>query len=204
VDSTVPTPVLTRPIKLGADIVMHSATKYLNGHGDIVAGALATAKEDESWERVCKVRAEAGAILGSFEAWLLQRGMCTLFLRVRKASESALTIAKHFEGHTKLEVVIYPGLPSHPGLEIARRLMQGGFGGMLSFRVKGGAEGALAVVKKCQVSARETSLGGVERLIEHRYPIEGATSPIPEGLLRLSIGIESVEDLIADLGQALA
>ncbi len=204
VDSTVPTPVLTQPIMHGADIVMHSATKYLNGHGDVVAGALATAEEDEFWERVCKVRAEAGAILGSFEAWLLQRGMRTLFLRVRKASESALTIAKHFEGHTKLEAVIYPGLPSHPGHEIARQQMQRGFGGMLSFRVKGGAEGALAVIKKCQVFTRATSLGGVESLIEHRYSIEGATSPIPKDLLRLSIGIESVEDLIADLAQALA
>jgi cystathionine gamma-synthase len=204
VDSTVPTPVLTQPIKHGADIVMHSATKYLNGHGDVVAGALVTANEDEFWERVCKVRAEAGAILGSFEAWLLQRGMRTLFLRVGKASESALKIAKHFEGHTKLEAVIYPGLPGHPGHEIARRQMQSGFGGMLSFRVKGGAEGALAVIRKCQVFTRATSLGGVESLIEHRYSIEGATSPIPKDLLRLSIGIESVGDLIADLEQALA
>jgi len=200
----VPTPVLTQPIKLGADIVMHSATKYLNGHGDIVAGALATAKEDEFWARICEVRAEAGAILGSFEAWLLQRGMRTLFLRVGKASESALTIAKHFEPHAGLGAVIYPGLPSHPGHEIARLQMQGGFGGMLSFRIKGGADAALAVIRKCQVFVRATSLGGVESLIEHRYSIEGSSSPIPKDLLRLSIGIESVEDLIADLERALA
>lgn len=204
VDSTVPTPVLTQPIKHGADIVMHSATKYLNGHGDVVAGALATAKEDDFWKRVCEVRAEAGAILGSFEAWLLQRGMRTLFLRVRKASESSLTIAKHFDGHANLEAVLYPGLPSHPRHEIAKRQMHGGFGGMLSFRIKGGADGALAVIKKCQVFTRATSLGGVESLIEHRYSIEGKSSPIPPDLLRLSIGIESVEDLIADLEQALA
>ncbi len=203
VDSTVPTPVLTQPIKHGADIVIHSATKYLNGHCDIIAGALVTAKEDEFWERVCEVRSEAGAILGSFEAWLLQRGMRTLFLRVRKASESALALAEHFEGHASLEAVIYPGLPSHPGHEIARRQMDGGFGGMLSIWVKGGAEGALNVAKRCKVFTRATSLGGVESLIEHRYSIEGKSSPIPKDWLRLSIGIESVDDLIADLEQAL-
>ena len=203
VDSTVPTPVLTQPIKHGADIVIHSATKYLNGHCDIVAGALVTAKEDELWERVCQVRSQAGAILGSFEAWLLQRGMRTLFLRVRKACESALALAEYFEGHANLEAVIYPGLPSHPGHEIARRQMDGGFGGMLSIRVKGGAKGALNVAKRCKVFTRATSLGGVESLIEHRYSIEGKSSPVPKDWLRLSIGIESVDDLIADLEQAL-
>jgi len=203
VDSTVTTPVLTRPIEHGADIVMHSATKYLNGHCDVIAGALVTAKEDELWERVCEIRTQAGAILGSFEAWLLQRGMRTLFLRVRKACESALALAVHFEGHAKLEAVIYPGLPSHPGHEIARRQMDGGFGGMLSIHVKGGAQGALNVVKRCKVFTRATSLGGVESLIEHRYSIEGKRSPIPKDWLRLSIGIEAVDDLIADLEQAL-
>jgi cystathionine gamma-synthase len=203
VDSTVPTPVLTRPIEHGADIVVHSATKYLNGHCDVVAGAVVTAREDELWERICEVRTEAGAILGSFEAWLLQRGMRTLFLRVRKASESALAIAQHFEGHDNVEAVIYPGLPGHPGHEIAKQQMDGGFGGMMSLHVKGGAEGALNVVKRCKVFTRATSLGGVESLIEHRYTIEGESSPIPKDWLRLSIGIESVDDLIADLEQAL-
>jgi len=203
VDSTVSTPVLTQPIKHGADIVIHSATKYLNGHCDVVAGALVTAKEDKLWESVCEVRSEAGAILGSFEAWLLQRGMRTLFLRVRKACESALALAEHFEGHANVEAVIYPGLPRHPGHEIARRQMDGGFGGMLSIQVKGGAEGALNVVKRCNVFIRATSLGGVESLIEHRYSIEGERSPIPKDWIRLSIGIESVDDLIADLEQAL-
>ncbi len=203
-DSTVSTPVLTQPIGFGADIVMHSASKYLNGHSDVVAGAVVTAEEDDFWKRICAVRADGGAILGPFEAWLLQRGMRTLFLRVRKASESAMTIANHFDGHENLEAVLYPGLPAHPGHEIARRQMQGGFGGMVSLRVRGGAEGALAVAKKCQVFTRATSLGGVESLIEHRYSIEGKSSPIPKDLLRLSIGIESVGDLIADLEQALA
>lgn len=204
VDSTVSTPVLTRPIEFGADIVMHSATKYLNGHGDLVAGALITAEKDDFWEEVRKLRAEGGAILGSFEAWLLQRGMRTLFLRVGHACQSALAIAQHFEGHAGLESVLYPGLESHPAHATAKKQMLGGFGGMLSLRVKGGATGALGLVKKCQVFVRATSLGGVESLIEHRYSIEGASSPIPQDLVRLSVGIEHVNDLIADLEQALA
>ncbi|HEX5764809.1 MAG TPA: aminotransferase class I/II-fold pyridoxal phosphate-dependent enzyme [Woeseiaceae bacterium] len=204
VDSTVPTPVLTRPLEHGADIVMHSATKYLNGHGDVVAGALVTKREDEQWRHIEEIRAEGGAILGSFEAWLLQRGMRTLFLRVGKASAAALQIARHFENHPQLERVLYPGLPSHPGHEIARRQMAGGFGGMLSLRVKGGEEAALAVASRLKTFIRATSLGGVESLVEHRYSIEGPNSPIPKNLLRLSIGIESTDDLIADLEQALS
>jgi cystathionine gamma-synthase len=203
VDSTVATPVLTQPLALGADIVMHSATKYLNGHGDVVAGALVTAKDDERWAAIRHVRADGGAIAGSFEAWLLQRGLRTLFLRVAAASRSALTIARHFAQHPALESVLYPGLESHPGHAIASRQMQGGFGGMLSLRVKGGKDAALAVASRCEVFIRATSLGGVESLIEHRYSIEGPGSPIPADLLRLSVGIEAVEDLIADLEQAL-
>jgi len=203
VDSTVSTPVLTQPIKYGADIVMHSATKFLNGHCDVVAGVLATAREDELWESVREIRINAGAILGSLEAWLLQRGMRTLFLRVRRACESALVLAEHFEGHANLDAVIYPGLPSHPGHEIAKRQMDGGFGGMLTIQVKGGEKYALNVVKRCNVFTRATSLGGVESLIEHRYSIEGKSSPVPRDWIRLSIGIESVDDLIADLEQAL-
>lgn len=204
VDSTVSTPVLTRPIELGADLVMHSATKYLNGHGDVVAGALVTAREDDSWHRIREARAEGGAILGSFEAWLLQRGMRTLFVRVARSSATALQIARHFEKHPRLERVLYPGLESHPGHVVAARQMRGGFGGMLSLRVKGGAAAALAVAKACRVFIRATSLGGVESLIEHRYTIEGPASPIPEDLLRLSIGLETPDDLITDLEQALA
>ena len=203
VDSTVATPVLTRPIEHGADIVLHSASKYLNGHGDVIAGALLTASLSETWARIRNVRIHGGAILGPFEAWLLQRGMRTLFLRVQQCSKSARRIAEHFEKHPALTAVLYPGLASHPGHSIAVRQMHGGFGGMLSLRVKGGQEAALAVANRCRVFIRATSLGGVESLIEHRYSIEGADSPIPEDLLRLSIGIEAVEDLIADLDQAL-
>ncbi len=204
VDATVATPVLMQPIKQGADLVVHSATKYLNGHCDVIAGAVVAARQDGLWERIRDVRLQGGAIIGSFEAWLLQRGMRTLFLRVHKASESALAIARYFEGHQALKAVLYPGLPNHPGHQIAKRQMSGGFGGMLSLRVKGDAQKALDIVKRCRVFTRATSLGGVESLIEHRYSIEGENSPIPKDLLRLSIGIESVDDLIADLEQALA
>ncbi|MEZ5557804.1 MAG: PLP-dependent aspartate aminotransferase family protein [Pseudomonadales bacterium] len=204
VDSTVPTPVLTQPIALGADLVVHSATKFLNGHGDVVAGALVSARRDDFWSRIRRIRAESGAVLGTFEAWLLQRGMRTLYLRVHRASASALRIAQHFEGHPRVSAVLYPGLASHPGHAVASRQMRGGFSGMLSLRIRGGATAALGVARRCQVFTRATSLGGVESLIEHRYTIEGAGSSIPEDLLRLSIGIEAVEDLIADLEQALA
>jgi cystathionine gamma-synthase len=203
VDSTVATPVLTRPIEFGADIVMHSATKYLNGHGDVVAGALVSAYKDDFWERIRHARAEGGALLGSFEAWLLQRGMRTLFMRVRHASQSAMLIAEHFSDHPELESVLYPGLESHPGHEIAKKQMPDGFGGMLSFCVAGGEKAALQMLRRCEVFIRATSLGGVESLIEHRYSIEGPDSPIPKNLVRISVGAESVVDLISDLEQAL-
>ena len=204
VDSTAATPVLTRPIALGADLVFHSATKYLNGHGDVLAGALVTARRDDFWERLRDRRHRAGGVLGAFEAWLLQRGLRTLYLRVGRASDNALAIARHFEGHPKIAAVLYPGLASHPGHGIAKRQMSGGFGGMLSLRIRGGAEAALAVAKAVRLFVRATSLGGVESLIEHRASIEGPTSPVPADLLRLSIGIEDAGDLIADLEQALA
>ncbi len=204
VDSTVPTPVLTRPIEHGADIVFHSATKYLNGHGDVVAGALIAARADDFWTKIGSVRAHGGAVLGPFETWLLLRGMRTLYIRVARASANALAIAQHFDGHPKLKVVLYPGLKSHPGHDVARRQMDGGFGGMLSLRVAGGAKEALALVANLQLFVRATSLGGVESLVEHRASIEGPDSPVPPDLLRLSIGIEEPEDLIADLEQALA
>jgi len=204
VDSTVATPVLSRPIEFGADIVMHSATKYLNGHGDVVAGALVAAKETELWVRIAEGRAQGGAILGPFEAWLLQRGMRTLFMRVRQASQTAMTIATHFTDHPSLDRVLYPGLPQHPGHETAKKQMCGGFGGMLSLCVGRNEHDALAFVKRCQVFLRATSLGGIESLVEHRYSIEGPDSPIPANLVRLSVGAETAEDLMDDIEQALA
>jgi cystathionine gamma-synthase len=203
VDNTVATPVHTRPLELGADLVVHSATKYLNGHSDVLAGAVLTARRDPFWERIRSWRRNAGAVVGPFEAWLLQRGMRTLFLRVRRASSSAMAIARHLQGHPALTAVLYPGLPAHPGHEIAARQMRGGFGGMLSIRVVGGAEQAMEVLRAVRVFKRATSLGGVESLIEHRRSQEGPSSPVPEDLLRLSIGIEATEDLLADLDVAL-
>jgi cystathionine gamma-synthase len=204
VDNTVPTPVLTRPLALGADLVMHAATKYLNGHSDVLCGALVTAEADEPWQRLVDLRAQAGAVPGPFEAWLLLRGMRTLYLRVRQCSASAQAIAEHFARHPKLLAVLYPGLADDRGHEIARRQMSGGFGGMLSIRLKGGREAALDTAARLELWTRATSLGGVESLIEHRASVEGAYSAAPPDLLRLSVGIEAVADLIADLEQALA
>jgi cystathionine gamma-synthase len=203
VDNTVATPVLTRPFEHGADLVVHSASKYLNGHGDALAGAVLAARRDPFWERIRSWRRNAGAMPGPFEAWLLQRGMRTLFLRVHRASESALAIAAHFAGHPALTAVLYPGLPGHPGHQVAARQMTGGFGGMLSIRLAGGAGHAQAVLGEVRVFKRATSLGGVESLIEHRRDSEGPSSPVPDDLLRLSIGIEAPADLIADLETAL-
>ena len=203
VDNTVATPVLTRPLELGADLVVHSATKYLNGHSDVLAGAVLTARRDPFWERIRSWRRNAGAMPGPFEAWLLQRGMRTVFLRVHRASESALAIATHFQHHPALKAVLYPGLPSHPGHQIAARQMRGGFSGMLSIRLAGGTGHATAVLRAVAVFKRATSLGGVESLIEHRRETEGPSSPVPGDLLRLSVGIEAPGDLIADLEAAL-
>ena len=204
VDSTVATPVLTRPIELGADIVMHSATKYLNGHSDVVAGALVAARHDDFWDRIVAIRSGNGAILGSFEAWLLLRGMRTLHLRVERCCRTAQAIAEHLVGHPGIVAVLYPGLPDHPGHAVAARQMHGGFGGMLSIRIAGGESAAIAAAARVNVWKRATSLGGVESLIEHRASIEGAGSPAPPDLLRLSVGIEDAADLIGDLAQALA
>ena len=203
VDNTVATPVLTRPFEHGADLVVHSASKYLNGHGDVLAGAVLAARRDPFWERIRSWRRNAGAMPGPFEAWLLQRGMRTLFLRVRRASQTALDIATSFREHPALTAVLYPGLPDHPGHRIAARQMRGGFGGMLSIRMAGGAGHAQAVLREVRVFKRATSLGGVESLIEHRRSSEGPSSPVPNDLLRLSIGLEAPGDLITDLGAAL-
>ncbi|MEO6664387.1 MAG: PLP-dependent aspartate aminotransferase family protein, partial [Rubrivivax sp.] len=219
VDSTVATPVLSQPLTLGADLVMHAATKYLNGHSDLIAGALVTRGDNEHWQRVRKVRAQVGGTLGSFEAWLLLRGMRTVHLRVRAACASALKIAQHFDGHPKVVQVLYPGLAACHGHAVAAAQMQGGFGGMLSIRVRGvdsagagrapsddlaaGEGAAIATAANTQLWKRATSLGGTESLIEHRASVEGAGTPAPADLLRLSVGIEHASDLIADLEQAL-
>ncbi len=203
VDSTAATPVLSRPLALGADLVMHSATKYLNGHSDVIAGALVTAALDEPWQRLRAHRRTTGAILGPFEAWLVHRGMRTLAVRVRRQCETALGIAAALDGHPALVAVLYPGLPSFAHHAVAARQMHGGFGAMLSLRVAGGAPAALAVAGRLHLFARATSLGGVESLVEHRASVEPPDSPVPKDLLRISIGLEDADELLADLRAAL-
>jgi cystathionine gamma-synthase len=204
VDSTVATPVFCKPIALGVDIVMHSATKFLNGHSDICAGALITRQEDEMWERLWTIRTQLGSIIGSMEAWLLLRGMRSLFPRVQWAARSAQQLAEKLQAHPFVASVLYPGLMDFPGHAIAARQMTGGFGAMLSIRVKGGETGAIRSAAHVNLWKRATSLGGTESLIEHRASVEGAGTPAPPDLLRLSVGIEDAGDLIADLEQALA
>jgi cystathionine gamma-synthase len=203
VDNTVPSPVLTRPIELGADIVMHSATKYLNGHSDVIAGTLTAARDDEFWQALVAGRSSGGAILGNLETYLLMRGMRTLFARVERACRSAQLVAEAMAAHPRIAAVLYPGLPAHPGHAVAALQMAGGFGGMLSIRVKGGEAAAIAAAALVEIWKRATSLGGVESLMEHRASIEGPGSPVPADLLRLSVGIEDPQDLIDDLDQAL-
>ncbi|HYC63423.1 MAG TPA: aminotransferase class I/II-fold pyridoxal phosphate-dependent enzyme [Reyranellaceae bacterium] len=203
VDSTVATPVLTRPIEHGADLVMHSATKYLNGHSDLIAGALVGARDDAHWARIKTIRAQLGTILGQTEAWLLMRGMRTLFPRVAWACRSAQELAERFAQHPMVAEVLYPGLPSFAGHAVAKKQMTGGFSGMLSVRVKGGERAAIATAARVSLWKRATSLGGVESLIEHRASIEGPDTPCPPDLLRLSVGVEESSDLFDDLDQAL-
>ena len=203
VDSTAATPMLTRPIALGADIVMHSATKYLNGHSDVIAGVLTAARDDAVWQRIRYLRSAVGSILGPFEASLLLRGMRTLHVRVAAHCANAQKIAEGFSAHPRLSHVLYPGLSTHPGHAIAARQMRGGFGGMMSLRLREGEEAAKAFAAKLRIIKRATSLGSVESLAEHRASVEGPNSACPADLVRLSIGIEHVDDLIADIEQAL-
>jgi len=203
VDSTCATPIFSRPLELGADVVMHSATKYLNGHSDVLAGALAFAGEDALLERTREIRKAHGLILHPFEAFLLIRGMRTLDVRVRAAAANAMELAQRLSNHAGVLAVLYPGLPHHAGHEIAARQMRGGFGGMLSIRLRGGADAAVATAARVKLWKRATSLGGVESLVEHRASIEGESSPCPPDLLRLSAGIEDVEDLWRDLDRAI-
>ncbi len=203
VDSTVAPPPTTRPLELGADLVFQSATKYLNGHSDLTAGVVSTAVCDERWEELRRIRTSAGSILGTFETWLLIRGLRTLWVRFARASANALALAERFRDDGRVAQVLYPGLPSHPGHDIARRQMTGGFGGMLSLLVRGGADHARAVAAATRVFLPATSLGGVESLIEHRASVEGSHGVVPANLLRLSVGIEALADLVADLDRAL-
>ena len=203
-DCTGTPPCMTRALDLGADISFHSATKYLNGHSDVTAGVLSVRQTGPEWEELTLIRKLAGTVLHSFDAWLLIRGLRTLFLRVERCSQNAMAIARHFEQHPHVERVHYPGLASDPGHAVAKRQTGGQFGGMLSITVKGDEQTAIDVVRYCEIFYPATSLGGVESLIEHRKTVSGEGFPVHPRLLRLSVGIEDADDLIHDLEQALA
>ncbi|MTI42109.1 cystathionine gamma-synthase [Roseibium hamelinense] len=205
VDATAATPLVLKPLDLGADLVMHSATKALNGHSDLLGGVVTTRdKDSDAWTFIREERKLAGAVMGSFEAWLLLRGLRTLGLRVERMNANALALAEFLETHPKIEKVLYPGLASHKAHTLAAGQMSGGYGSLMSILVKGSKEEALKAVGDLNVFQRATSLGGVESLVEHRYTIEGEESGIPGNMLRLSVGIEHLGDLKADLDQALA
>ena len=203
VDNTFASPVLLQPLTLGADIVMHSTTKYLGGHSDLLGGVLVTRVAGAEYAALRAYQGTAGSVPSPFDCWLLLRSLATLPLRVRAQSGNALAIARFLQADPRVEQVHYAGLPDHPGHEIARRQMNGGFGGVLSLEVPGGREPAMNVAASTRLFTRATSLGGTESLIEHRQSIEGPHTRTPPGLLRLSIGLEHVDDLIADLDQAL-
>jgi len=195
-------PVLQRPFELGADLILHSTTKYFGGHCDVAGGIVVAKQESEFFQRVRAIQYSGGAVPSPFDCWLILRGMRTLPWRMRAHSENGMKVAEFLAQHRKVESVHYPGLRSHPGYEIARRQMSL-FSGMLSFQVNGGGEAAMSVAAKTKIFTRATSLGGVESLIEHRASIEGPGTTSPENLLRLSIGLENADDLIEDLDQAL-
>ena len=202
VDATPAPPCTMLALDLGADIVFHSATKYLGGHSDITAGVLSCKEITPLWDELRTIRTLMGSVIAAFEAWLLIRGMRTLYVRYERASANALAIAQNLLKNPKVARVLYPGLPSHPGHRIAAKQMFGGFGGMLSILTHTETQ-ARNVARFCQVFIPATSLGGVESLIEHRKAVEGPNSVVAAELLRISVGIEDVNDLIADLEQAL-
>ncbi|MDR6264037.1 PLP-dependent aspartate aminotransferase family protein [Roseobacter sp. N2S] len=203
VDSTAAPPCTTKPLDLGADISFHSATKYMGGHSDFTAGVLSARKDMPLWDEIRNVRSFQGTILPAFEAWLLIRSLRTMHIRYAQSSRNAMAFAKHFDALPDIQTVLYPGLPTHPGHAVAARQMVNGFGGMMSILMNGSTGRAFEMAKATKVFIPATSLGGVESLIEHRRTISGPDSGIPENLLRISIGIEHIDDLIADFQQAL-
>ena len=199
VDNTVPTPLLTQPLNLGADFSVHSCSKALNGHHDVIAGAVIAKNDSDMWQKIKKLRGTLGGILGPFEAWLLLRGLKTLHLRIRASCDNTLALAIALQNHPDIKTVLYPGLPSHPLHNIARTQMHGGYGALMSIIVNGEAKDAIKLIKKLRVFKVATSLGGTESLIEHRATVEDYKLSTPPTLLRLSIGIENIGDLIDDL-----
>lgn len=204
VDNTWPTPVLTRPLELGADVVVHSTTKYFGGHSDVLGGCVVLKTENELAQRIQTIQKYGGGVPSPFDCWLITRGIQTLALRVKAQTQTAQVLAEFLEAHPAIERVIYPGLPSHPQYALAQRLMPSGCGAMLAVLVKGGAERADQVAQSLMLFTVATSLGGVESLIERRKAVEGPASSTPDNLLRLSIGLESAADLINDWTEALS
>lgn len=202
-DNTFATPLWQRPFELGADLVMHSSTKYFGGHSDVMGGVVITRDNGGLAEKLRDYQDTAGGVPSPFDCWLIRRSLTTLSCRVRAQTENAARIAEFLSKDKRIERVFYPGLESHPGHELARKQMKGGFGAMLSFCVRGGRDEAFAVAARLRLFVRATSLGGVESLIEHRASIEGPHSVTPQNLLRVSVGLEHVDDLIGDLDQAL-
>ncbi len=202
VDNTWPSPAGQQPLALGADLVMHATTKYLGGHSDLLGGAVIARTSDAFFERIRLVQTVGGAVPSPFDCWLLMRSIRTLPYRLRAHTENAQRVAEFLASHPAVAVVHYPGLPTHPGYAVAQRQMKLS-GGMLSIQVHGGAAEAMAVAARVQLFTRATSLGGIESLIEHRASVEGTHSTTPANLLRISIGLEHPDDLIADLRQAL-
>ncbi|MNX95923.1 Cystathionine gamma-synthase [compost metagenome] len=201
-DSTFASPCLQNPISLGADLVMHSSTKYIGGHSDVLGGVLIAAEKNEFWEKIRNIQQIGGAVPSPFDCFLLVRSIKTLPYRMRGHCENGMALAFYLQNHPAVETVYYPGLPSHPGHEIAKKQMSG-FGGMMSILVKGGATEARKIVNQVKLFAQATSLGGVESLIEHRASVEGPDTKTPQNLIRISVGLEHIDDLIADFEQAL-
>lgn len=202
-DNTFATPVFQRPLELGADLVMHSTTKYIGGHSDVLGGAIISREAGPFFEKVRQVQTLGGGVLSPFECYLTLRGVKTLACRMRVHDSNGLELARWLHGHRQVEKVFHPGLPDHPGYETARAQMSG-YGGMFSFLIKGGRSEALNFINNCRIFAHATSLGGVESLIEHRASQEGPGSTSPENLLRVSTGIEHIDDLIEDMDRAFS
>ena len=203
VDNTWPSPVLQRPIEHGADVVMHSTSKYFGGHSDVLGGCLVLKEKDALAEQIKSIQTLTGAVPSPFECWLVTRGIKTLHVRVMQQTKNAAKLARFLEKHPKIEQVNYPGLKSHPHHKVAKKQMTEGFGAMLSVQVKGNAKNAMQLTGRLKLFTTATSLGGVESLVEHRKSIEGVDSPTPDNLLRISVGLENVDDLITDWERAL-
>ena len=202
-DNTFASPVLQQPLALGCDMVMHATTKYLGGRSDVLGGAVVSRLDDEHFAQLRQAQLFGGAVPSPFDCWLVMRSLPTLPYRMQAHCANAQQVAEFLQGHAKVDVVHYPGLPGNRFHALAKKQMSG-FGGMLSFEVKGGKDAAMALAAHVEIFTRATSLGGVESLIEHRASIEGPTSKTPQGLLRVSVGLEHADDLIDDLASALS